>query len=143
MSLVENIQKLCLVKGTNIANLQKELGFSNGSIYRWGTNSPSVDKLQKVADYFNTTIDFLLSGESSANKIELVINNLLKDLSIGNEQSVNILNSAKGLSDEQQKELLLVIAKEITRVQEEEKKKAIEIIKSLPIEDRKAIKDML
>ena len=61
MSLVENIQELCKSKGISLSNLQKELGFGNAAIYRWDTNSPSVEKLQKVADYFNVTIDSLLA----------------------------------------------------------------------------------
>jgi transcriptional regulator with XRE-family HTH domain len=63
MLLVEQVQKLCDSKGINIANLQKELGFSNGTIYRWDKSLPSVDKLQKVADYFNVSTDYLLGKE--------------------------------------------------------------------------------
>lgn len=63
MSLVENIQKLCESKGISVSILQKELGFSSGSIYKWDKNSPSVDKLCLVADYFNVSVDYLLGRE--------------------------------------------------------------------------------
>lgn len=62
MSIVDRIQFLCNSKGTNISNLQKELGFSSGAIYRWDTNSPSVDKLQKVADFFDVSVDSLITS---------------------------------------------------------------------------------
>lgn len=63
MSLVENIQKLCESSGISISALQKELSFSSGSIYKWDKNSPSVDKLCMVADYFNVSVDYLLGRE--------------------------------------------------------------------------------
>jgi len=62
LSLVERIQHLCDKKGITLAYLQKELGFGNGSIYRWDQNSPSFDKIQKVAKYFNVTLDYLSYG---------------------------------------------------------------------------------
>lgn len=60
MALVEKIKKLCKEKKTSIPRLEKELGFGNGAIYNWDTNAPSVDKVQKVADYFGITIDSLV-----------------------------------------------------------------------------------
>lgn len=66
MSIVDRIQKLCDQKGINLSNLQKELGFSNGSIYRWDKSSPSVDKLQKVAEYFEVSTDSLLGKSDSS-----------------------------------------------------------------------------
>ncbi len=60
MSLVENIKFLCALKGTSIPKLEKELGFGRGAIYNWDTNSPSIDKVQKVADYFEVSVDDLL-----------------------------------------------------------------------------------
>ena len=37
-----------------------ELGFSKGAISYWDTNFPSIDKVHKVADYFNVSVDYLL-----------------------------------------------------------------------------------
>lgn len=51
-----------LIKENNLtfAQIERELGFSNGSMARWAKSSPSVDKVQKVADYFNVSVDYLL-----------------------------------------------------------------------------------
>lgn len=65
MSLVENIKRLCKKAGTSIPKLGTELGFGNGALYNWDKNSPSIDKLQKVAAFFNTSVDSILSGELS------------------------------------------------------------------------------
>lgn len=63
MALVLNIQSLCGKHGISIPLLEKELGFGKGSVYKWDKNSPSIDKLQKVAEYFNVSIDSLISEE--------------------------------------------------------------------------------
>lgn len=60
MSLVENIKSLCSKIGTSIPKLEKQLGLSRGSIYNWDKNSPSIDKLEKVANFFKVSVDYLL-----------------------------------------------------------------------------------
>lgn len=62
MSLVENIKSLCEAQGISIPKLEREVGFSKGSIYNWDKNSPSIDKVQKVADYFRESVDLILYG---------------------------------------------------------------------------------
>lgn len=59
MSLVKRIELLCDEHGTTFAGVERDCGLSNGSIRRWDTNTPSTDKLQKVADYFNVSLDYL------------------------------------------------------------------------------------
>lgn len=59
--LLEKIKKLCEKNGTNIANLEKELGFGSGTIRKWNVVSPSVLNLKKVADYFHVSVDELLN----------------------------------------------------------------------------------
>lgn len=60
MSIVENIKSLCKQRNTSIPKLEKEFNWGNGAIYNWDKNSPSIDKLQKVADYLNVSTDYLL-----------------------------------------------------------------------------------
>jgi transcriptional regulator with XRE-family HTH domain len=60
MALVDNIKKLCEINGIKLEILGKELALGEKAIYKWETSSPKVETLQKVADYFNVTIDSLL-----------------------------------------------------------------------------------
>lgn len=60
MSLLENIQTICKNHGISVPKLEKEIGLGNGAIYKWSISSPTADKLQKVADYFNVSTDYLL-----------------------------------------------------------------------------------
>ena len=58
--LFYNIKSLCDKKGISISKLEKECGLGQGTIYKWKRVSPSIDNLQKVADYFKVTINKLV-----------------------------------------------------------------------------------
>ena len=58
--LYDNIKILCDKNNISIPQLERELNFGAGTIYKWQIVSPSVDNLQKVADYFKVTIDSLV-----------------------------------------------------------------------------------
>lgn len=60
--IYDRIKELCTQRGISIYRLEKDLGFSSCSICKWKTSSPSVDKVQKVADYFGVTVNYLLEG---------------------------------------------------------------------------------
>lgn len=62
MSIVENIKMLCKKHGTTVPKLGAELGFGNGAIYNWDKSSPSIDKVQKVAEHFKVSVDVVLYG---------------------------------------------------------------------------------
>lgn len=64
------IKDLCRQKGISIATLEKELGFGGKSMFKWATSSPSVDKAQAVADYFNVSVDYLLGRESKEQALQ-------------------------------------------------------------------------
>ena len=65
MTIFERIESLRKSKGISQGKLEKELGFSNGSISKWKTSTPNSDRLQKLADYFGVTVEYLLTGEES------------------------------------------------------------------------------
>jgi transcriptional regulator with XRE-family HTH domain len=64
--LVDKIKVLCEKRGLTLAELERKLELSNGSIRRWDTNLPSIDKLKKVSEYFCVTIDELVSQEDTS-----------------------------------------------------------------------------
>jgi len=63
MSIVDRIQKLADEAGLSIAALERATGLSNGIIKKWKTQSPSCDKIIALADYLNTTTEYLLLGK--------------------------------------------------------------------------------
>lgn len=60
MSLVEKIKMLCTEKRITMSELERRTDLGNGTISRWDTRTPGVDKLKKVADYFDVSTDYLL-----------------------------------------------------------------------------------
>ena len=63
MDIVERIRQLCARNDISIAALERQLNFGNGTIGRWSTASPTVERLGKVADYFGVSVDYLTGRE--------------------------------------------------------------------------------
>lgn len=61
--LLKNIRKLCQERQTTVAQLEREIGLSNGTISKWASSSPSVNNLKAVADYFGVLLDELLAED--------------------------------------------------------------------------------
>ncbi|EYE88308.1 hypothetical protein Q428_08895 [Fervidicella metallireducens AeB] len=64
MSLVERINNAAKNKNMTLASIERELGFGQGTIRKWDKNSPSCDKVLKVANLLQININYLLTGES-------------------------------------------------------------------------------
>lgn len=69
--LGENLQKLLNEKGIDQSVLADYLGVSNASVSYWikGEKYPRIDKIQKIADFFNIPKSHL-TEEQLSNKIE-------------------------------------------------------------------------
>lgn len=63
MDLVLRIKQLVYQKGITISELERRINLSNGQIRKWSHQTPGIDKVQKVADYFNVSVDYLLGRE--------------------------------------------------------------------------------
>lgn len=63
MSIVDRIKDLCQSQGTNMTTLERDLNIGKGVIRNWDKRSPNSDNIQKVADYFHVTTDYLLGRE--------------------------------------------------------------------------------
>ena len=59
MGITEIIKQLCQKKDISVSKLEEDLGFGQNTIYQW-KRTPSVERVQKVADYFEVSIDYLL-----------------------------------------------------------------------------------
>lgn len=70
MTLVEKIKKLADEHHTTFAEIERKINISNGQIRRWDSSSPKVENIQKVADYFNVSVDYLLGREEKTSLAE-------------------------------------------------------------------------
>lgn len=69
-NLYENIEKLCKQRGVNVTTMCKESGASRGSLTDLKNGRKQTLKyetLDKIASYFGTSVDVLVSGEQKEN----------------------------------------------------------------------------
>lgn len=72
--MVERICKLIKERGMSINGVEKALGFGNGAIKRFEKNSPSIDKIIKLSNFLNVSLEYLVFGteiNSKPNTIEM------------------------------------------------------------------------
>jgi transcriptional regulator with XRE-family HTH domain len=62
MSIIDRLQALVKERGMTFKQLEREVGLGNGTIRRWEEQSPRVDKLTKVADFLQVSLDYLVYG---------------------------------------------------------------------------------
>lgn len=68
MTIYERIESLRKSKGLSQGKLEKQLGFSNGSISKWKNSTPKVERLQKLADFFGVSVEYLMTGKEDEQK---------------------------------------------------------------------------
>lgn len=69
MSLTSRIKQLADEKNVTIAEIERKTGISNGQIRRWDSSSPKIENIQKVADFFDVSTDYLI-GRTKNPKID-------------------------------------------------------------------------
>ena len=66
--LLQRISELREEKDISQRQLQRDLGLSPSTITKWKTSTPNPSTLQKVADYFNVSTDYLTGRTKYRNK---------------------------------------------------------------------------
>lgn len=62
----ERVTELCQKKGISLSTAAKEIGLSNSAITYWKRGAvPKASTVQKLADYFGVTVDYLLGNTES------------------------------------------------------------------------------
>lgn len=63
--IYSRIRELCADNGVTINKLETEMGMSAGSISKWKHSvSPTIDKISKIANYFNVSIDYMVGASA-------------------------------------------------------------------------------
>ena len=97
----ERIKRLCAKKGITIAKLESDLGFGNASIKKWEKmSSPSIDKVVKVATYFDVSIDYLM-GRSD---IEISMSEL-----VGDEDIISFQRARERMSQKDKEKMMAML----------------------------------
>lgn len=78
----DNFEKLCIRNGVNPSKVSKATGISTATFTSWkqGKYTPKQDKLQLIADYFDVSVDFIMTGKKPEFGAEMAH----KDLALSN-----------------------------------------------------------
>ncbi|HAB7413727.1 TPA_asm: helix-turn-helix domain-containing protein [Listeria monocytogenes] len=66
MDVYEIVKILCKENNISLSELEKKLGLTRNTLYKWKTQSPSIERLLLVANYFNVSVDFLVGRQPKA-----------------------------------------------------------------------------
>ncbi len=60
MNIYDRVKELARQRKISIAQLERDLNLSNGSVSKWASAKPNSEPLEKVAGYFDVSVDYLL-----------------------------------------------------------------------------------
>lgn len=103
MGLYERIKQCADEKKISITNLEKAVGFSNGTIGKWKNSEPKASTLYKVASYFGKSIEYFLIGETGMMRNN---HNVLTNSINESDNATLIINQEKGDFSKQELELI-------------------------------------
>ena len=63
MDMKERIRHLCKLNHVSMNKVEGDLGFGKGYLSKLGTSKPNAEKLKKIADYFNVSVEYLITGK--------------------------------------------------------------------------------
>lgn len=69
MTTQQIIREKCAEKGISVTELEKILGFSNGSLTKSGTKSINSDRLYAIAKYFDVPMEYFMIGNEESIQI--------------------------------------------------------------------------
>jgi transcriptional regulator with XRE-family HTH domain len=102
LCMVDRIRELANGMNMSITAVEGALGFGNGTIGKWTKQSPTCDKLKKVADYLGTSVDYILSGEEAQKTPALEISENGREMlryfeSLPERDQILLIGEARGL----------------------------------------------
>lgn len=120
MTTYQRIKKLASQRHLSIAELERTLKLSNGSISKWDKSMPNSKYLAIVADYFNVSTDYLLGrtdvpsfSASDEQDIQKTVNDMIEGLS--NKESLAFLKNGNEEIGETDAELLRASLETVAR----------------------------
>ena len=122
MTLKDNIKNLCKEKGVSMNKLETDLEFGKGYISKLDKSVPNSAKLQKIADYFGVSVDYLMTGKNSSN-IKVIDEN--ENIVVLDDEALELIDS---LRKNPEMRMLFSVSKKATK---EDIIKAVKIIEAL------------
>lgn len=110
--------------GCKDADVSKATGISKSTFSDWksGRSKPKQEKLQKIADYFGVSVDYLMTGKNSSN-IKVIDEN--DNVIVLDDEALELIDS---LRKNPEMRMLFSVSKKATK---EDIIKAVKIIEAL------------
>ena len=131
MNSVERVKMLCKERRIPISKLEKDLGYSNGYIGQLRKGTFPADRLKKISEYLDVSIEYLMTGKEPP--VDYVVrtddgDELLVETYYLNEETAQtaqeIFENDKVLFDvyrSTDKDRLIAYAKKLKALQDQEK----------------------
>lgn len=78
MNIADEIRAEAEKQKIPISKLERDCGFNHGTIRRWEISEPSIEKVVRVADYLNVSVDQLCERSVEKEFIEDIVKDLTK-----------------------------------------------------------------
>lgn len=126
----ERIQELAASRSLTLAELERKLDISNGTIGKWDVRKPNSEPLEKVANYFDVSVDYLLGRTDKKHYYDLTekdekyvqkrLEEMIEDLSNGGALA---FSKDESEIDQETRELLIASLENSLRIAKIEAKK--------------------
>lgn len=100
MTLFERVKKMSKERGLSLLQLNDKAGLGKNAIYKWKTQKPSTENIQKVASALGVTVDYLLEENNTPEWATEKDTLDLEDFLSGNLK-VNMAYGGEDLTDEE------------------------------------------
>lgn len=94
MNAVERVKTICKERKIPISKLESDCGFANGYIGQLRKGVFPDDRILKIAEYLNVSVDYLMTGK----EVEFIVETAKKDVLL-TEMSSRIKEYALKLSE--------------------------------------------
>lgn len=107
MRLYENIKKVAKSKDCSITKMENDLALGKSVTSKFDEHVPSIEKIVKIADYFNVSVDTLIGRKTSTSisEDELLLLTVYRQLNTEGKNTLldyadTLVQSKKFKSDE-------------------------------------------
>lgn len=76
MDFYDTLKKICIEHNTSVSRLEKDLGFSNGSLSK---GIPRADRLYKISQYLNIPMEVFVADDADVDEMVMQIQENLRE----------------------------------------------------------------
>lgn len=100
---IDTYESLCKQRGVSCSKAAQEMGINKGTVSVWrnkGTR-PQAAQLEKIAEYFGVTVDYLLTGEKEKAPGITAESEIEKALAQATPEQRELINGILGMNENQ------------------------------------------